>query len=68
MKAIKSTTKRNSHSYKCLDAVYNKARKRAIKEKKTPLATIIESFVVAFSKGENITILHTETGFNQNLV
>lgn len=39
--------KRNIHTYKCLDAVYQKAKKRADKEG-LKLATLIEVWIIAY--------------------
>ena len=50
MKAQSEINKRNSRSYKCTDKTYNKAMKRAKKEK-VPLATLIEDVVVSYSNG-----------------
>jgi hypothetical protein len=44
---------RNSHSYKCKDIFYNKAKKRATKEKGS-LTKLIECVVVAYSHGMRI--------------
>jgi len=44
---------RNTHSYKCKDIFYNKAKKRATKEKAS-LVKLIECVVVAYSHGMDI--------------
>lgn len=44
---------RKSHSYKCKDVFYEKARKRAVKEKAS-LVKLIECVVVAYSHGMDI--------------
>jgi len=64
MKAIKSTPKRNSHSYKCLDVVYKKAMQRAKKEK-TPLTQTIEDWVRMYSAGEDVglQVVHSSYDF-----
>jgi hypothetical protein len=45
------STKRNSHTYKCIDEVYIKARKRA-KSEKTTLLEEVEKFVTLYSKNK----------------
>jgi hypothetical protein len=43
--------KRNTHSYKCEDSVYNKA-KRVAKKEGTNVANVIEDFLKLFGKGD----------------
>lgn len=45
--------KRYGNSYKCTSQVYNKAMRRAKKDK-VPLAQTIEKFVEAYGSGNNI--------------
>jgi len=48
MKALKEKDKRYSNSYKCTSSTYNKAMRRAKKEK-LKLATLIEVWVIAYA-------------------
>lgn len=48
MKAVKEKSKRYSNSYKCTSSIYNKAMRRAKKEK-LKLATLIEVWVISYA-------------------
>lgn len=53
MKAEKEKNKRYPNSYKCTSDAYNKAMRRAKKEKGT-LSKLIECVVVAYAQGMDI--------------
>lgn len=61
MKANKESEKRYTNSYKCTSSVYNKAMRRAKKERGT-LSKLIESVVVAYSYGMDIKAYKSTTG------
>ena len=64
MKA-KESEKRYSNSYKCTTKVYNKAMRRAKKEK-IYLSNLIEDVVSAYAKGDELYLFVTnyQSGFS----
>lgn len=51
---MKAKEKRNNHSYKASDKIYQKAMRRAKKEKKS-LSTQIEEWIKYYADGWNIS-------------
>ena len=56
MSAIKKKEKRILKGYKIKDSVYQKAKKRASKNK-VPLATTIENWVTLYSEGHSVGLI-----------
>lgn len=55
MKSIPESKKRYTNSYKCTSNVYNKAMRRAKKEK-LKLATLIEVWLICYAHGTSYFI------------
>lgn len=60
---IKTTEKRIPRSYKIADKTYNKAKRRA-KREKSAVANLVEGWITAYSEGYTVGIIGSQ--LNQN--